>query len=439
MILKNNIKKVSIFIQSNNLMKEKSHVIIGLSGGPDSTFLAIALKELGFRVTAMHCNFHLRGDESMRDERFVEAFCMTKGIALVKKDFDTIGYSKERKISIEMAARDLRYEAFRCLKEELGADAIAVGHHKDDNVETLMLNMVRGTGIKGVCGMQPKNGDIVRPILCLTRNEIMDSLKEVGEGYVMDHTNMEDEYSRNKVRLDVMPVLESINKGAKSNMTVTMENLNEVRKVYEAAMRDAVCRCCQQTSDGGPMRINIAQLKRESSPMSVLYEVLNAKGFNRSQLKDILCSINDCGRMVEANGWRVLIDRDELIVEDLAKDVCASPRCEDNGIEMVQIAIEDLQLVRDTKYAYLDADKVKYELTVRYPKNGDTFAPFGMKGKRKLVSDFLTDLKMNRFDKEKQLLVCDGEEIVWIVGKRSSELYRITEKTSCVLRLSVKH
>lgn len=173
--------------------------------------------------------------------------------------------------------------------------------------------------------------------------------------------------------------------------------------------------------------------------MSVLHEVLNAKGFNRSQLKDILCSINDCGRMVEANGWRVLIDRDELIVEVSKEGENVSPKCEDNGIEMMHICIDDLQVAKDEKYAYLDAGKVKNELTVRCPKTGDTFAPFGMGGKRKLVSDFLTDLKINRFEKEKQLLVCDGEEIVWIVGKRSSELYRITEKTSCVLRLSVKH
>lgn len=422
--MKNTEDKVRLFIGQQGLLKEGARVVVGVSGGSDSVCLAFMLSKLGYEVFAVHCNFHLRGEESMRDEKFVEELCGRLAVAYRKVDFDTEHYASQHKVSIEMAARELRYAAFRNIKEEHGAEAIAVGHHQDDNAETLMLNLVRGTGIKGLCGMQPKNGDIVRPLLCLTRQEVLEYLQKAGIDYVTDHTNAEDIYARNKVRLNVMPLLESINKGALLNITSTIENLNEVQRVYRKAMVDAVRECCRH-KENGEMHIAIYRLKQLPSPISLLHEVLSPLGFNKAQLKDILSSLDSTGLIYEAGGHRLLIDREAIIVEGTT----SLP----TGIHKELMPIGKVTINKSPNYAYLDADKLRGNLALRFPKKGDTFAPFGMGGRRKLLSDFLTNQKLSRFEKERQLLLMDGEEIAWVVNRRSSELYRIDKTTKTVL------
>lgn len=426
-LMNNILTKVDNYITRLSLLRKRATVIAGISGGPDSVCLALILAKLGYDVIAVHCNFHLRGEESMRDERFVENLCKERNIKLQKADFDTIGYAKEKKISIEMAARELRYERFRHFKDTLKAEAIAVGHHRDDNTETFFLNAIRGTGIKGLCAIQPRNEDIVRPLLCLSRDEVIRFLAEEKQGFVTDRTNLEDEYSRNKIRLNVMPVLTKINEGAASNLETTIENLNEVAKIYQEAIKDSIDSCCT-TSEDGEIRINKEKLNTQPSPISVLHEVLSPLGFNREQLKGILHSYDSTGKIFQANGRRALVDREEIIIEG-----------ENSNVEIIQTIMpaKDIEIKKDNSHAYIDYDKIKSTLSIRKAEEGDTFAPFGMKGRRKLVSDFLTDKKLTRFEKEKQLLVCDGEEIVWVVGRRSSELYRIDNNTTSVVVLSI--
>lgn len=422
-------EKVERFIRTNALLSEDARVVVGLSGGPDSVCLARMLDNMGYQVVAIHCNFHLRGQESMRDEEFVSNLCQKLGWKLYKTDFDTEGYAQERKVSIEMAARELRYENFRMLKKETGAEAIAVGHHQDDNVETMLLNAVRGTGIRGLCGMQPKNGEVIRPLLCLTRLEILTYLKAIGQDYVTDHTNLEDCYARNKVRLDVLPLLESINRGVAKNLTSTMENLNEVMKVYQKATRDAIDQCVEKKTNGETF-ISIEKLRSQPSPISVLHEILSPLGFNKVQMKEILSVWDESGKMIVAKGRRMLVDRQYLIVE--AEDYPMP------NIRKEVVSRGSLHIQKNPHFAYLDADKLHGELSLRTPQEGDTFAPFGMGGKRKLLSDFLTDQKLNIFEKEKQPLLMDGEEIVWVVGRRSSELYRVDDGTKKVVVLSIE-
>lgn len=426
-LMNNILTKVDNYITRLSLLRKGATVIAGISGGPDSVCLALILAKLGYDVIAVHCNFHLRGEESMRDERFVENLCKERKIKLQKVDFDTIGYAKEKKISIEMAARELRYERFRHFKDTLKAEAIAVGHHRDDNTETFFLNAIRGTGIKGLCAIQPRNEDIVRPLLCLSRDEVIRFLAEEKQGFVTDRTNLEDEYSRNKIRLNVMPVLTKINEGAASNLETTIENLNEVAKIYQKAIKDSIDSCCT-TSEDGEIRINKEKLNAQPSPISVLHEVLSPLGFNREQQKGILHSYDSTGKIFQANGRRALVDREEIIIEG-----------ENSNVEIIQTIMpaKDIEIKKDNSHAYIDYDKIKSTLSIRKAEEGDTFAPFGMKGRRKLVSDFLTDQKLTRFEKEKQLLVCDGEEIVWVVGRRSSELYRIDDNTTSVVVLSI--
>lgn len=413
------VNKVRNYILENNLLKPGSSVLVGLSGGPDSVCLVRILASLGYKIIAAHCNFHLRGEESMRDEHFAESLSREYNIMYAKADFDTENWAKEHKVSIEMAARELRYEFFREKKEKYQCSAIAVGHHQDDNVETFLLNVVRGTGIKGACAIQPKNGDIIRPLLCLTRNEIQNFLDSINQNYVTDHTNLEDEYSRNKIRLNVMPLLQSINPSVSSNIASTIENLNEVKKMYQASIDLAIRQCCH-TNDHGEILIEKEQLKNQPSPISVLHEILSPIGFNKAQTKEILCSLNECGKMFIASR-RVLIDRAHIIIEASSYPF---PTIKTSSVNKSQLTISN-----DPTFAYIDSDKLKGSLTLREPKEGDTFAPFGMNGKRKLVSDFLTDKKLNRFAKEHQPLLCDNDEIVWVVGLRSSELYRIDENT----------
>ena len=440
------LEKVRIFIRQHHLLQDESRVVVGLSGGSDSVCLAHILDKLGYQVVAAHCNFHLRGDESMRDEQFVVSLCQQMGWNLHQEDFDTAVYARQKGISIEMAAREYRYDWFKRLKEEVGAEAIAVGHHQDDNVETLLLNLTRGTGIKGLCGMQPKNGDVVRPLLCLTRKDILTYLEDVHQTYVTDHTNLEDDFARNKVRLDVLPLLETINQGAMKNLASTQENLTEVMKVYQQAMQDAITNCVEQ-KENGEIHIDIQKLQTLPSPISVLHEVLSPFGFNKVQLKDLLAALNESGKVFIAAGRRVLVDRQYIIVE---AEHYPMP-----NIHMTIIPVEDLTINKDPHYAYLDADKLKmangkcqmaninsplstFNLQLSTPKEGDTFAPFGMGGKRKLLSDFLTDLKLSLFEKERQPLLVVGNEIVWVIGRRSSELYRVDETTKWVLILSLK-
>lgn len=440
------LEKVKFFIRQHHLLQDESRVVVGLSGGSDSVCLAHILDKLGYEVVAAHCNFHLRGEESMRDEQFVVSLCQQMGWNLHQEDFDTAVYARQKGISIEMAAREYRYDWFKRLKEEVGAEAIAVGHHQDDNVETLLLNLTRGTGIKGLCGMQPKNGDVVRPLLCLTRKDILIYLEDVHQTYVTDHTNLEDDFARNKVRLDVLPLLETINQGAMKNLASTQENLTEVMKVYQQAMQDAITNCVEQ-KENGEIHIDIQKLQTLPSPISVLHEVLSPFGFNKVQLKDLLAALNESGKVFIAAGRRVLVDRQYIIVE---AEHYPMP-----NIHMTIIPVEDLTINKDPHYAYLDADKLKmangkcqmaninsplstFNLQLSTPKEGDTFAPFGMGGKRKLLSDFLTDLKLSLFEKERQPLLIVGNEIAWVIGRRSSELYRVDETTKWVLILSLK-
>jgi tRNA(Ile)-lysidine synthase len=419
-------EKVRHFILTHQLLSEGARVVVGLSGGPDSVCLALLLNRLGYEVVAAHCNFHLRGDESTRDERFVAELCKRMGWKLWRTDFDTEGYAQRQKMSIEMAARELRYEWFRQLKEETQAEAIAVGHHQDDNVETMLLNLTRGTGIRGLCGMQPRNADVVRPMLCLTREEILTYLQNIGQDYVTDHTNLEDAYARNKVRLDVLPLLERINQGAAKNLASTMENLTEVMQVYQAAIREAISQCVEHKANG-EIFIHIDTLRGLPSPISVLHEALSPFGFNKVQMKQMLPALNESGKVFVSAERRVLIDRQHIIVE--------AEHYHMPHISQEVIPVENLNIEKDPRVAYLDADKLHHQLTLRTPKEGDTFAPFGMGGKRKLLSDFLTDQKLNLFEKERQPLLMDGEEIAWVVGRRSSELYRVDEHTKRVLQL----
>ena len=432
-------QRISQYIDSYKLLARGSRVLVALSGGADSVFLLRWLLAEGYTAHAAHCNFQLRGDESIRDERFVRRLCHDLSVPLHVTSFDTDNYARSHGISIEMAARELRYDYFEQLRTTLELDCIAVAHHRDDNIETAILNAVRGTGIKGLSGIQSRNGHIVRPLLCVSRSEIEACLADMGQDYVTDSTNLASLYSRNKVRLEVMPMLRNINPGADDNLATTIENLNEARKIYDAAIDYYAAQCVSSGSQPATLCINRERLSGCPSPIALLHHLLSPFGFNRTQLTDMLRE-SRVGTVFASATHRAVTSRTDIVVAPLHAESSAMPlpveQC--NDITMEITGRKDLTISHDSNYAYIDRAKVHGPIMVRHPQPGDRFHPYCMKGS-KLISDFLTDLKLNRIEKEEQLLVCDDRDILWVVGRRSSELHKVTGNTVDVIVLRAKN
>ena len=429
--------KVERFIEEHKLLEPGKKVLVALSGGADSVALLVVLHRLGYNCEAIHCNFHLRGEESNRDEQFVNHLCERLGIALHTVHFDTKGYAKEKGISIEMAAREQRYAVFEEHRKTTGAQAIAVAHHRDDSAETLLLNLIRGTGIKGLRGIQPQNGHIVRPLLCVGRDEIIEYLKWRGEAYVTDSTNLTSDYTRNKIRLEIIPKLGEINPSILATLAATANRISEAEKVYNNAIEEAVRRVRKENV------ISIAALEKEIAPTAILHAILSPLGFNGTQIEDIAQSAaNEGSRQFHTAGWSVIKDRERLIITPKTDFVIQETELPNEGCtETAQGTLSfatmafDGKIPKQRNIACLDIGKLHLPLTLRSIRSGDRFAPFGMRG-TKLVSDYLTDRKKSIIEKQQQLVVTDATgEIVWLVDERPSARCCISEKTTDIIRL----
>lgn len=418
--------RVAHYIEKEGLLTLRDKVLVTLSGGADSVALLRFLLSLGYTCEAAHCNFHLRGEESDRDEAFVRELCREQNIPLHVMDFDTHTYARNQKISIEMAARELRYRWFGELADTYSFSAIAVAHHQDDSVETMLLNLIRGTGINGLLGIRPKNGKIVRPLLCISRSEVIDYLNHLGQEYVTDSTNLQDEYLRNKIRLTLLPLMQEINPSVKEGLFQTANHLNEVATVYHHTIDEGKNRV--QTSEG----IMISALLAEPSPAALLFEILYPLGFNSAQVEDVMHAIgSQPGKQFVGNqGWRVIRDRELLLISRAGKE-------ENTETPPFQLSFEeamytpDFEISKDSHIAYFDTDKLEGTFAVRKWQQGDAFIPFGMTGK-KLVSNFLTDKKFSLTQKENQWLLLNGEKIVWVIGQRTDNRFRIDNNTQRV-------
>ena len=441
------LRQVQAYIQTEGLFSADDHLLVALSGGADSIALLRILLELGYSCVAAHCNFHLRGEESNRDEAFCQTLCKEVNVKLHVTHFDTITYAQDKGISIEMAARELRYEWFESLCHTYGYTRIAVAHHRDDNVETLLLNLIRGTGLAGLTGIRPINGRIVRPLLSLTRQKIIIYLEALGQEFVTDSTNLQDEYVRNKIRLQIIPLLKKINPQVSEKISETIQHLCEVETIYKESIKEAI----QRVTDDTLQTIHIPTLLAEVEPRIVLFEILHNRGFVSAQIDDIFRSLTaESGKCFTNNEWQVLKDRDSLLIR---------PRCVENK-QQISIAsapveiplnnttvLEIKRLTRTPDYciprtpniATLDADYVEFPLTIRQWEKGDKFTPFGMKGRKKLVSDLLTDLKLTLFEKEAQQILTDAHgRIIWVIGIRTSECAKVTEETKEIIEIKIK-
>ncbi|MCD7974150.1 MAG: tRNA lysidine(34) synthetase TilS [Candidatus Azobacteroides sp.] len=440
------LERVKRYIEENKLLFPKEKVLVGVSGGADSVALLDMLYHLGYHCIICHCNFHLRADESLRDEHFVHALATSYQLPFIKTDFDTQRYAKEKNLSIEMAARELRYTWFEEKRQEYNASAIAVGHHLDDSVETTFLNLCRGTGIRGLTGIRAKNGNIVRPLLTLSKKDILTYLSAGSLSFVTDSTNEDSIYTRNFIRNKIIPLFEELNPDFNQTMQRTQEYLTDTEAIYRQAVEYWKSNIVKQKAQ--QWEIAVPVLLSSPAPSTILFEILSPFGFNSAVIKDISGHLTDIPGKTFYNSdvtYRVILHRDCLILSP-NKKATEDPiyLIEENtsGISLpislrltIQENSPDFCFNKKKETAYFDLEKLAFPLILRHWKKGDRFVPFGMKGKKKL-SDYFTDRKMCLPEKEMLWILCNAkDEILWIVGERADNRFRVTETTRDILRI----
>ena len=438
-------KEFEAFVNEQRLFSKNDRILLALSGGVDSVVLAELLLELGYTFSAAHCNFHLRGEESNRDADFVIKWAECNGVELFVQDFDTYGYMQEKGISLEMAARELRYSWFENIMQENQIDYLLTAHHADDSAETFFINLLRGTGIAGLHGILPKNGSIVRPLLFATRKSILDYAESKNIQFVEDSTNSETKFLRNKIRHCVIPVLKEISPDFDSIIRKNIERLRDTETIFRSAIEKVKDEIIIREKEN--IKISIAELQRLHPIGIYLYEILSDYGFNESVVNNVSMVLDaESGKRFYSKTHCLLKDREYLLIypiDKAEKETNYSIDVEITSIiEPFKAKIEvlkDLNFIsvpKKANIAMLDMDLLNFPLELRHWKQGDSFVPFGMRKKKKL-SDFFTSNKYSLLDKERQWLLCSGDEIVWVVGKRIDDRFKISNSTKSVLKIEI--
>ena len=439
-------KRFCDYIARHGLFSREEPVLAGISGGIDSVVLLHLLKRCGFRPVIAHCNFRLRGTESDGDEAFVTRTAESWNIPLHTIRFDTLRYAKERNLSIQVAARKLRYDWFEELSETCGYSKIAIAHNNDDTTETFFINLLRGTGLRGLTGIPLRNGRIVRPLLFASRKEIEAYARENGLHHREDSTNAQTKYLRNKIRHNIVPLFREISPRFDTTMQENMLRLGQaaelIRSLAERLWRDHVEE--GEGTEAIPLDITAGYSPSEY----LLYEMLRKYGFDYSTVEEITAAhaAGHTGRQFFSPSRRAVLDRGKLLLTPLPvrseTAVAEIPAPESSvifGETSYSCSLPDRlpkSFGPDPRTAWFDADKLTFPLQIRLWRPGDRFYPLGMKQAKK-VSDYLTDCKMPLPQKERQQVVLSGEEIVWLTGLRIDERYKITDKTEKAVKMTV--
>lgn len=434
------LKRIEKYIEKHQLLKTNATVVVGVSGGADSVALLHILMKLGYNCVVAHCNFTLRAAESDRDEDFVTQLAASWSLPLFKVKFDTLNYAKAQKISIEMAARDLRYNWFSQLLIDQKADAIAVAHHSDDNVETLLMNLTRGVGLHGLTGIPKRNNQVVRPLLCLSRADILVYLQKNDLSFVTDSSNAENEYTRNKFRNQLIPLFETINPSFKSAINETSERMLEAELIYKEHIQDLISKISYSVEH--ELWIDKQKLHTYSYKKTLLYELLANYKFSNdtiNRLSDL--DQTQPGAVFYSETHLLLNDRTHFIVSPRNQTDKNSYLITKEGINSpiiitIKERINDGNIRKSPLVATVDASKLCFPLTLRRWNEADSFIPFGMKGRKKL-SDFFIDQKMNRLQKENCWLITSNNQIVWIVGYRADNQFRADETVRNLIELEL--
>lgn len=435
------------YVQSNSLLSKGDRVLIAVSGGIDSVVLCrlfSSFKEHEFAIA--HCNFQLRRKDSDEDEKFVRALSEELHSKYFSTSFDTSKYALEQAVSIQMAARELRYQWFEKIAVEHNYDKIAVAHNSNDVVETILLNLVRGTGIKGLTGIRAKKGRIIRPLLFASRNDITLYAKENTIVYRKDKSNSDNKYKRNFIRHEVIPLLEKINPSFNSTILLETEIFESVSEIYSkqlCGLESALL----QTKENRHL-ISITKLKSLKITAPVLFDILTQFGFGYPVVKDIYSAIDsESGRLFLSDDYVLLKDRNHFIIEKRMTDSMDnyySIRNDDTQLfEPINLSLTflnkaDITIPRENNKVALDSNKVKFPLTLRRWQKGDSFIPLGMNGRKKL-SDFLIDRKIDMLAKDHIWVLLSGNQIIWVVGHQIDDRVKVTESTRKLLLLERKN
>ena len=419
------------YIDYHKLFDFESKILLAISGGIDSVCLADLLVKSGYNIEFAHCNFNLRKLESDQDEVFVSNLANKYRIPFHHISFDTNNYASRNKISVQMAARELRYKWFEKIRQEISADYIAIAHNQNDNIETFFINMINGTGLKGLRAIQNKNNFIVRPLMFASRNQIEEYVKSESLNFREDSSNISKKYKRNKIRHDLMPLLKQMNPSIENTISEEIEIIRNTYSIFKEQINRVVKEVSHQTDDG--IKISKKELIKLEPIDTYLYEIFNVFGF--TDLKSIKNSIfSNSGTQFFSKSHQLLIDREFVFIEkvkdnffrDVLIDECTSTLSSPLNISFKISEKKYIEKIKDT--AYFDYEKLVFPLVIRKWKPGDKFIPSGMKGFKKL-SDFFIDNKINRLLKEKTLILCSNDDIIWVIGSRIDERYKATSKT----------
>ncbi|MBR6066595.1 MAG: tRNA lysidine(34) synthetase TilS [Bacteroidales bacterium] len=435
--------KVKELIMSYGVPKG-TRLLCAVSGGIDSMVMLSLLNEMNYECVVAHCNFRLRGDESDGDEQFVREMCEKMYIPCFVNTFDTHKFADETGLSIQMAARKLRYDWFYELAEKENCSYIALAHNSDDQVETAILNFARGTGIRGVSGMKPLAGKLFRPLIEVSRADIVQISTEDNIPFHNDSTNATTKYARNKVRHLVIPLLEEINVAAKENILKSVSYFAETERIMNDYVRRA--KEAAMSSSNGLLRIDVAIIMQTAAPSTVLFEMLIGEGVPKPLASESVCLLEaQTGRKCEMDGVEIVRNREYIEVQKSVGEndesvvtVNAIGELKKYGFEIsFAYCDDDFVFDKNPQVAYIDVKKLKFPLTLRKWNFGDKFMPLGMKGMRKL-SDFFKDEKLSQAEKSNvRILESDGK-IVWVVGMRIDERFKFDKDTKEVYVLKTK-
>ena len=431
------------YINDNHLINKGDRILVALSGGVDSMVLAELLRREGCDITFAHCNFHLRGAESDGDEQFVREYAERLGVKLFVKQFDTMEFVENQKVSVEMAARELRYAWFDELLNS-GFNKLALAHHADDQIETFFINLLRGSGIKGLKAIQPCNGMYIRPLLWASREEIKKFAIENDIQWREDSTNSDTVYLRNKIRHDLMPVFDSVKPDAREKILESVTHLAAENQLYRELLKEKISQI--ETINGELHSIDKSSLKQIVIPTEgrnliqlkqLLFEYIRSFGFSFSQCESVFAALDgEPGKELYSNDYQLVVEKDSIEIFPIDLERTRHALSQQVAIQPVRTRHALFQLITDNpNIAQLDYDTLKLPLKTRFWQQGDRFRPLGMRG-TKLVSDFFNDLNFTAFQKKTTPILVDSDDnIVWIVGYRIDDRFKITDKTKTIYEI----
>ncbi|MGJ7033709.1 tRNA lysidine(34) synthetase TilS [Niabella hirudinis] len=428
-------------IHKEHLFTAKDRLLLAISGGVDSVVLGQLCKLAGFDFGVAHCNFQLRGEASDADEAFVKALAESWAVPFYNIRFNTAEFARANRLSIQEAARELRYNWFAEIKKREDFDYILTAHHANDNIETLLMNFFRGTGMNGLTGIREKNGALVRPLLFVKRTELEQYLREQSLSFVQDASNLKDDYTRNFIRNRLLPQMASVYPEVEQNLVHNIQRFGEINALYQQSVQQY--RRKLVTAKGDELHIPVLLLLKTAAPPTVLFEIIKDYGFGAGQLPEVFALTgSEPGRYIVSATHRVVRDRKHLVIAPLAASERSRVFLEQPGVfnfdeGRLRLLVKENAGAIPTaaETAWLDARQVQFPLILRPWKTGDYFYPLGMMKKKK-VARFLIDQKLSAIQKEKIWVLEMQQKIIWIVGHRIDHRFRVTDATKEVLEIN---